>query len=170
MITAPLIRELRQDDDWTYRSLWRDALCCHGQYFRTAADDNVAAGIPTRGTEDSFTLGAFDNHTLVGIVSLERDTGMKLRHKALLFRMFVTPKCAGCGIGRSLVQEVLDRTRGVGDLHSIHLTVLEQNRRARALYQSLGFVDFALEPEAVQIEGMYVGEVRMMRFLRTKAR
>ncbi len=166
MICAALIRELRQDDDSAYRSLWRDALCQHAQYFRTAAEDNVPAGIPTREAKDSFTLGAFDNDVLVGIVSLERDLGVKLRHKALLSRMFVTPKVAGCGIGKSMVQAVLDRARGVDDLRYIYLTVLEQNQRARNLYRSLSFVDFALEPQAVRMGGKYVGEVRMMRFLR----
>ncbi len=166
MICTPLIRELRQDDDAAYRSLWREALQQHAQYFRIAAGDDVPAGIPTRGAEDSFTLGAFEKNALVGIVSLERDRGVKLRHKALLFRMFVAPEVAGRGVGKSLLQELLSRTQGIDDLRYIHLTVLERNQRARALYRSLGFVDFALEPEAVRMDADYVGEVQMMRFLR----
>jgi cyclohexyl-isocyanide hydratase len=166
IICTPLIRELRQDDDAAYRSLWRDALQQHAQYFRIAAGDNVPAGIPTRGAEDSFTLGAFEKNALVGIVSLERDRGVKLRHKVLLFRMFVAPEVAGRGVGKSLLQEALSRTQDIDDLRYIHLTVLERNQRARALYRSLGFVDFALEPEAVRMDADYVGEVQMMRFLR----
>lgn len=166
MICAPLVRELRQDDDSAYRSLWQDALQQHAQYFRTAAGDDVPAGIPTRGANDSFTLGAFEKNVLVGIVSLERDRGQKLRHKALLFRMFVAPEAAGRGVGRSLLQGVLSRAQEVDNLRYIHLTVLERNHRARALYRSLGFADFALEPDAVRMDTNYVGEVQMMRFLK----
>ncbi|WP_423856184.1 GNAT family N-acetyltransferase [Acidithiobacillus ferrianus] len=165
-LRTPLVRELRQDDDPAYRSLWRDALQQYAQYFRTAAGDDVPAGIPTRGAEDSFTLGAFEKNALVGIISLERDRGVKLRHKALLFRMFVAPEVAGRGVGKSLLQEALSRAQGIDDLRYIHLTVLERNQRARALYRSLGFVDFALEPEAVRMDADYAGEVQMMRFLR----
>ncbi len=166
MICAPLVRELRQEDDCAYRVLWQDALQRHAQYFRTAAGDDVPAGIPTRGEKDSFTLGAFEKNVLVGIVSLERDRGLKLRHKALLFRMFVVPEAAGRGVGRSLLRAVLSWAEEIDDLRSIHLTVLERNHRARALYRSLGFVDFALEPDAVRMEADYVGEVQMTWFLK----
>lgn len=166
MIGRPLIRALRPDDDRAYRSLWREALCEYGPFFRTALEDPAPPGIPTRQTKDSFTLGAFDKEALVGIVSLERDIGAKLQHKGLLFRLFVTPRAGGRGIGKSIVQEALDRAEALHDLRAIHLTVLEKNHRARGLYESLGFVDFSLEPEAVCIEGNYVGEIRMVRFLR----
>lgn len=165
-LRTPLVRELWQDDDPAYRSLWRDALQQHAQYFRTDVEDDVPEGIPTRGAKDSFTLGAFEKNALVGIVSLERDRGVKLQHKALLFRMFVAPEVAGHGIGKALLEEVLARAQDIEDLRYIHLTVLERNQRARALYRSLGFVDFALEPEAVRMDRDYVGEVQMMRFLR----
>ena len=121
---------------------------------------------PREERKTAFTLGAFEKDALVGIVSLERDRGVKLRHKALLFRMFVAPDVAGRGVGKSLLLELLSRTQGIDDLRYIHLTVLERNQRARALYRSLGFVDFALEPEAVRMDADYVGEVQMMQFLR----
>ncbi len=103
---------------------------------------------------------------LVGIVSLEWDRGLKLRHKALLFRMFVAPEAAGHGLGRSLLQAVLSRAQEIDNLRSVRLTVLERNHRARALYRSLGFVDFALEPDAVHMDTDYVAEVQMIRFLK----
>ncbi len=121
---------------------------------------------PREERKDSFTLGAFEKNALVGIISLERDRRVKLRHKALLFRMFVVPEVAGRGVGKSLLQEALSRTQGIDDLRCIHLTALERNQRARALYRSLGFVDFALEPEAVQMDADYADEVQMIRFLR----
>ncbi len=166
VICAPLVRELGQDDDFAYRSLWQDAMQQHAQYFRIAAGDDVPVGIPTRGANDSFTLGAFEKNVLVGIVSLERDRGLKLRHKALLFRMFVAPEAAGRGLGRSLLQAVLSRAQEIDNLRSVRLTVLERNHRARALYRSLGFVDFALEPDAVHMDTDYVAEVQMIRFLK----
>ncbi|WP_291510934.1 N-acetyltransferase [Acidithiobacillus sp.] len=131
-----------------------------------ATGNDVPAGIPTRGEEASFTLGVFEKHARVGIVSLERDRGVKLRHKTPLFRMFVTQKSAGRGFGKSLLQGALSRTRDIDDLRYTHLTALEQNQRVRALYRSLGFSDFVMAPEAVRMDPNYVVEVKVMRFLK----
>lgn len=159
------IRTLEPEHEACYRALWLSALTEQSEFFRTAAEDEPFPTIPTCFTRDSFTLGAFIESRLVGIASLDRDKGAKLRHKALLSRMFVHPCAAGQGLGKMLLREVITLAHAIDDLQQIHLTVLANNQRARALYGAMGFQDFALEPRAVRIVDQYVDEVQMVLFL-----
>jgi len=170
MTSAPSIRHLEPADEGLYRGLWLEALRDYAPYFRIAAEDDSVLPIPTRFARDSFTLGAFYGQRLVGILSLNRETGAKLRHKALLFRMFVHPDAAGRGTGRSLLREAITQAESVGDLRQLHLTVLATNQKAWGLYRSMGFVEFALERESVLIGDQYVDEVQMARFLGGRGR
>lgn len=165
-----MIRALQPGDEPAYRSLWGEALATHATHFRTALADDVPRGIPTRFTEDSWTLGAFDGDRLVGIVSVEREQGEKLRHKALLSRMFVHPDVAGSGLGTRLLHEAIMRAVRLTDLRQIWLTVLETNEPAQRLYAAAGFRSYAHEPDAVRIGERYVAEIQMVRFLRREQR
>jgi len=160
------LRTLEPADQGDYRTLWTNALTEHSSHFRIVADDDPGPVIPTCFVQDSFTLGAYQESRLVGSVSLDRDRGVKLRHKALLFRMFVHSSVAGQGVGKALLREVISRAEVLDDLRQIRLTVLATNERARRLYGSVGFQDYALEPGAVRITDRYVDEVQMVRFLR----
>ncbi len=160
-----IIRVLEPADEAAYKRLWGEGLRTLAAFFRTAPEDDPDGRIPTRYTEDSFTLGAFAGTALIGIVSLERDRGRKLSHKALLFRMLVAPAWGRAGVGRALLEAAIGKATAVGDLRQIHLTVLATNERARRLYQAMGFQEFACEPEAIKIGAAYVAEIRMVRFL-----
>lgn len=165
-----MIRPLTPADDTAYRALWAKAINEHGEHFRTAPADDVPAGIPTGYTEDSWTLGAFDGEQLVGIVSVARARGEKLRHKALLSRMFIHPGSVGSGLGTTLLRETLMLASTVPQLRQIWLTVLETNEPAQRLYASAGFRSYSHEPEAVRIGERYVAELQMVRFLRRERR
>jgi cyclohexyl-isocyanide hydratase len=165
-----MIRPLTAADDDAYRKLWAQAIGEHGEHFRTSPSDDAPAGIPTGYRDDSWTLGAFDNDRLIGIVSVERQRGEKLRHKALLSRMFIQPDSAGSGLGKALLHETLMRAGAVADLRQIWLTVLETNEPAQRLYAAAGFRSYANEPEAVKIGDRFVAEIQMVRFLRRDRR
>lgn len=165
-----MIRLLTAADDTAYRGLWAQAINDHGEHFRTAPSDDVPAGIPTAYTDESWTLGAFDGDRLVGIVSVERERGEKLKHKALLSRMFVEPDSAGSGLGTILLRETLVVASSVPQLRQVWLTVLETNEPAQRLYAAAGFRSYSHEPEAVLVGDRYVAEIQMVRFLRRERR
>ena len=160
------LRLLTPDDTAAYRALWIIALTEQAEFFRIAVSDAQALAIPTHFAADSFTLGAFRGGELIGIASLERDSREKLRHKALLFRMFVHPLRAGAGVGKQLLREAIRLAESLGDLRQIYLTVLAANERAQRLYASVGFRGYSREPNAVRIGDRYVDELQMVRFLR----
>lgn len=152
-------------DDEQYSALWRVALVEQAEFFRIALEDHPEQHLPTHFAEDSFTIGAFEQNRLVGSVSIERDFRRKFRHKALLFKMYVHPDAAGQGAGRLLMLEAMQQAAKVDGLRQLSLTVLASNTRAIHLYRSLGFVEFAREPEAINISGTYVDELQMRHAL-----
>jgi ribosomal protein S18 acetylase RimI-like enzyme len=158
-----LIRNLSPHDSAAYTALWVDALNRQDECFRISIHDEPAPQIQTTFTPESFTLGAFENDSLMGTVSLQRDNRLKHQHKALLFRMYVQPQAAGKGIGNLLVTETLLQAQKLNALRQVYLTVLADNFRAQHLYKKLGFVEFAREPQAVKVKQSYVDELQMVK-------
>jgi RimJ/RimL family protein N-acetyltransferase len=165
-----MIRLLEPADDASYRTLWSEAITQYGEHFRTALEDAAPAGIPTSFQPDSYTLGAFEGGKLIGVVSVAREQGAKLRHKALLSRMFIHPDAAGLGLGKLMLHETIMLAVSVPDLRQIYLTVLETNEPAQRLYAAAGFRSYSHEPDAVKIGDAFVAELQMVRFLRRDAR
>lgn len=165
MTTLRLLDTSHQAD---FERLWRVALTEQADYFRSDLSDYSELCIPTGFTDDSFTLGAFsrladtDTDELVGIVSLQRDTKLRLNHKALVFGMFVHPSHAGKGIGRRLITQLLQEVKKQSDIQQLYLTVLASNTRAQGLYASFGFEKFAHEPQSVRINDTLVDEWQMV--------
>lgn len=155
------IIELKPADNERYRKLWLTGITEYSEFFRVAVDDDPEPSIPTKFNSCSFTLGAFVEDTLVGVVSFERDQRIKLRHKALIFRMFVHPAVAGQGIGKALLQSVLLNARNINELKYVYLTVLASNERAIKLYTSLNFKEFAREIDGVNMGDHFVDEPQM---------
>lgn len=170
MHDAIKIRELTPGDDDAYRRLWVEAMTHHAQSFSTSLSDCPDAGIPTRFTQDSFTLGAFDDGELVGITSLQRDTDERLRHKALVYRVFVRRGTQRAGLGKVLLRELIRRAETVGDLRQVYLKVLASNEPAQRLYAALSFRGYAREPDAVRFGERFIDEIQMVRFLRRSPR
>ena len=156
-----VVRKLTNVDNEQYRELWWHAVTEHAMFFRISPEDEATKFIPTRFVADSFTVGAFAGARLLGVVSVERDIRKKMNHKALVFRMFVHPDAAGHGVGRRLLQQVIDDMTKIKNIRYLYLTVLASNKRAIHLYSSLGFKEFAREPHAVCINGEYVDELQM---------
>lgn len=99
------------------------------------------------------TWGAFAGCTLIGTAALEFSPRLKLRHKAALIAMYVSPPARGAGVGRGLVSAVLQHAHSIPHLHLVQLTVTADNHAARALYERNGFQLWGIEPDAVRHAG-----------------
>jgi ribosomal protein S18 acetylase RimI-like enzyme len=108
--------------------------------------------------------GAFVEGKLCGYVGLDRETRTKCRHKATLVGMYVEPETAGRGLGRALVDALLDEARADG-LELIVLTVTEGNANAQGLYERCGFRSFGVEPHAIKVGGRAYGKNHMYLLL-----
>ncbi|MFF9340774.1 GNAT family N-acetyltransferase [Streptomyces sp. NPDC014773] len=69
-----------------------------------------------------------------------------------LWQLAVLPALQSCGLGTLLVRAAEQRIRHRG-LRTAELAVEEDNSRARALYERLGYVAYSREPDAWDEEG-----------------
>jgi cyclohexyl-isocyanide hydratase len=161
------VSEIHSRDIDAYQAFFLKGLREDGASFRISPGDEKDAPFPTRGTPDSFTLGAFADQRLAGIVSFQREgrDREKLRHKGLLFRMYVDPQFRGKGVGQALIKALLGRVEMLGDIEQINLTVVASNPVAKKLYEKFGFVSFAVEKNALKWQGHYYAEEQMVLFL-----
>ncbi|GCF11636.1 GNAT family N-acetyltransferase [Dictyobacter arantiisoli] len=115
---------------------------------------------------EHFVLGAFDEQgNLLGTAGFTRDHRTKMRHKGLLWGVYVMPPARRQGIARMLLQELIQHAQQLPDLEQIHLSIIAANVQARELYSSLGFQSYGLAPRAVKQDGLYLDEELMILLL-----
>jgi len=114
---------------------------------------------------DEMLLIAEYGGRLAGFATtMKRTSRRKVRHR---IEMGITVKKSlwGKGIGRQLIQTIIEASRA-GGLEQIELGVFAGNERARRLYEAMGFVETGFTPNAAKLDdGTVLGEYRMMRTL-----
>jgi len=106
-------------------------------------------------------FGAFGGATLVGIAGLRREPLAQIRHKAVVWGVFISPERRRAGLARRLFARLVSHARANGVVQ-IHLCVDTENDRACQLYRSLGFKAFGVEPRAMRVGDRYFDEEHMM--------
>ncbi len=163
------IRSIYPSDVEAYYPLRLRALREHPEAFSSAYEEQAglapgdfAAEYMAEPTPDRFMLGAWLDGVLVGNLALFRSNGVKTRHQAELARMYVAPEARGRGIGWRLLQAVLERARQLPGLELVSLGVMSENTEAIGLYRKAGFVQTAVVPKALKLDGRYYDAVLMM--------
>lgn len=88
----------------------------------------------------SVTFGAFEEAELVGIVTVVKESKIKLSHRANIASMYVLPQYRKRGIGRNLMIEALRNIKERAIIEQVYLSVSKDNIQANKLYNSLGFI------------------------------
>jgi RimJ/RimL family protein N-acetyltransferase len=128
---------------------------------RAKSREAVAARLDS-GQEQSFVMGAFIEGELVGTAGFFRLPEEKTRHKGRVWGVYIKSDFRRRGIARDVMQAVLDRVRTLPGLEQITLAVSTHGPAAKALYLSLGFQGYGIEPRALKINGAYVDEEWMV--------
>lgn len=172
---AVTIRQLGEADAASYRDLrlrlLQDSPASYGSTYELEVVrpvEHTAARLRSLQDDDEgFTLGAFadDGTTLVGMATLLRGDGPKLRHRATVFAMGVAAESRGQRIGRALMGELLARARTIPALEQIYLTVVIPNDAARQLYRSCGFVTYGIDERGLKLGDTYWDELQMVLFI-----
>lgn len=163
------IRRLNGQDADKYRFLRHEALRTNPEAFSSSYEDEMAYDEEKYKlrleSESSYTFGAFDAGELVGVVTLVPEGKVKLKHRANIFAMYVTPDSRSLGVGKLLMQKALQQADNLNSIEQVYLTVNASNEPARKLYTSLGFETYGMDKNAMLIDGIYYDEELMVLFL-----
>lgn len=161
------VEEINTDHHEIHQKLILKGLVEDEECFRITPEDALLEPFPTTDQPDSFTMGAFHEDNLVGIASFKRDglIRKKLRHKGILFQIYVHSDYRQRGIAKKLIQEVINRVSQIKDIEQINLTVIPTNKHAKAIYESFGFKTYASEEKAIKWKGKYFSEDQMKLIL-----
>jgi RimJ/RimL family protein N-acetyltransferase len=113
----------------------------------------------TERLRSSAVFGAFRDEKLLGIAGFAPRQGAKEAHKGLLWGMYVRLDVRKAGVGRRLVEAVIDFARQHVEI--LQLSVVSDNEPARRLYARLGFVEYGLEKNSLKQGGTYYDEILM---------
>ena len=116
-------------------------------------------------TADRTIFGALERGSLVGVVGLQREARRNLRHKALVFGMYVTPASRRKGVGRELLETALSHAGRMQGLRQVNLCVNAANTSVMAMYRAAGFEPFGVERAFLIVNGASQDLVHMVRVL-----
>jgi ribosomal protein S18 acetylase RimI-like enzyme len=174
-MTEVEIRVLTADDVEAYWQCRLEALERDPAAFSSSVEDHLKLSrdeIRRRLTVDptsNFVLGVFVDGKLLGTAGFVRETQPKSRHKGRIWGVYLNTELRGQGIGRRLLQTVLERAGEVEGVEQILISVTSTQAAAVALYRSLGFVPWGHEERALKIGDRYIDEEYMVLQLPPKA-
>ncbi|MFC5470891.1 GNAT family N-acetyltransferase [Cohnella suwonensis] len=162
-----MIRQLVVSDVVNYWNLRLKALSEHPDVFGASYEevkDTPIESVKERfsSTEENFILGAFKGEELIGMVGFRREQLIKMKHKGIIWGMYVNSNFQGKGIGKELVIELIRKAKQLKELEQINLFVVDRNQRAKALYESIGFKSFGKEINAMKVGDNYLNEELMV--------
>jgi ribosomal protein S18 acetylase RimI-like enzyme len=148
------LRKLGAEDRASFRMLRQLALTVDpGSFVMTAEEECAISRLNIEDALDqpgpaNFFVGAFEGSQLVGIAGLITSALHKISHTGTLTSVFVRPEYRRRGLGRLLVERVIQEATSV---RSIRLDVVAESKAAIALYESLGFRVYGVQEGAYRL-------------------
>ena len=112
-------------------------------------------------THPNVMFGSFVEGELVATAAIGYTSKFpSSRHKMVMWGVFTSPRYRRQGLSRQVVEAAVEHAFNNG-VSRINLQVYVPNEPAIALYKSIGFVEYGVEPEAVCINGQYYDGIHM---------
>ncbi|MEH1798310.1 GNAT family N-acetyltransferase [Nostoc sp.] len=155
-----IIRKLTKYDAEDYRQIRLEALSKNPDSFGTTDHEEAIKTIeqfrdriPVN--NNNFILGYFEDKKLIGIVAFHQESRIKLRHKAYINSMYVQQEYRGKGIGKLLLNELIEEAKSINEVEILLIDIVKNNFLAKQLYLSLGFQVYGIEEMAYKSNYKY---------------
>jgi len=159
------IQKLNTKDAKQYQVIRLKALKENPEYYSSSYEEESKRDlsmIEARLSQETFqTFGAFIGNTLVGIVTLARETRVKTNHIADIFGMYVDSNYRHQGIGKALMTYIIKQAKDDLKIKKLRLSVTDTNQQAIKLYESFGFISYGLEKNAIYYNQTYYHSLMM---------
>ncbi|MFX1564050.1 MAG: GNAT family N-acetyltransferase [Promethearchaeota archaeon] len=120
-----------------------------------------------KGTELIFGIEINEGSKLIGTISLNSIS--RIHRFSELGIAIWNKKYWGQGLGTEAIHLILDYAFKTLNLHSIYLTVIEDNERAQRAYKKVGFQQVGRRRQTIYLEGKYQ-DLLIMDILATEYR
>lgn len=164
------IKVLTPLDAESYYILRLEALLDTPDAFSTLYEDAVNKPIDkTRANlaaEHAVTFGAYEEGRLIGNMTLSRNTVPKMKHRASIFAVYVSPQFRGTGVANTLMDKMMEYADGWDGLERLDLMVASHNLRAKNFYLRYGFETYGTEVRSMKIGERYIDEDLMVKFIK----
>ncbi|MDG0844251.1 GNAT family N-acetyltransferase [Staphylococcus equorum] len=156
-------RYLSEADVSQYRLLRLNSLQTDPNGFASTYDREIEFPIETfkvrlENIATHFTMGVFDDGTLICIATFYSEVLEKIKHKGNLVSVYCHPQYRRQGIAKQLIQQIIDSVIEQNTVKTINLCVLSENKSAISLYKKLGFKRYGTEPKALYDGHVYYDE------------
>jgi ribosomal protein S18 acetylase RimI-like enzyme len=152
------IRKLQSSDAEKYFVLRLEALQTNPEAFASSYEEE------SNNTPEIYQ-NRFEQEELIGVASLVLEQKNKIKHRANIYGVYVTPEKRGFGVARRIMEESIKKARQLEGVEQIHLTVTASNEPAKKIYQSLGFITYGLDEKALIVNHTYFDEELMVLYL-----
>jgi ribosomal protein S18 acetylase RimI-like enzyme len=159
-----VIRRLAPKDVSAYRRVRLEALKGEPEnYGSTFEEESIK---PKLISEDPIVqqspihvvFGAFHENDLVGIMAYFREERHKLRHRGKVTQVYVSPDYRGQGIAKRLLKDLVDYAFAQPEIEVLTLEVVDSNKAAVRVYESVGFKCFGLMERYFKTERGYTAQ------------
>ncbi|MDP4172175.1 MAG: GNAT family N-acetyltransferase, partial [Bacillota bacterium] len=95
---------------------------------------------------------------------LVKEQKLKLKHRASIFAMYVTPAKRGCGVAKCLIEHAINKAKENHEIEQLYLSVTATNEAAKKLYSSFGFEAYGHDKRALKVNNKYLDEDYMVLY------
>jgi RimJ/RimL family protein N-acetyltransferase len=103
-----------------------------------------------------------DRERLIAVAGVARMRRVKTRHRAIIWGVYCDPAHRGRGLGRAVTEAAINTARSWEGISIVALCVSARSTGAIALYHSLGFEPWGVEPDAVRVDGASYDDIHMV--------
>ena len=159
------VRRLTAEDAEAFRALRLEALERYPEAFQSTYESSADLPLDAyaQRLRQYAVFGGLQDGELCGFVGFYRLKNPKIKHKGILWGMYVKEEARGTGLADAIIETVTAHARD--RVEQLLLSIITNNERARRFYGKMGFEPYGLEPRALKIGDQYYDEEFRVKFL-----